>query len=514
MGNINPYPVTTDWLLERVSSTPKAIALIDRTTKKTVMWQYDELDGLVWQLCRHLTSLGVLPEMNVAMLLPNSLAYVVHIYALIRIGAKLVPLNTRLTAGELQRQVAMAGCAALVCSSSMREKGLKASHGFCQIIEVPENPEEFSALLNEMNTRSIVPEIKAQPMEACQTIIFTSGTSGTPKGASLSYANHFWSATASAFRIGVNPSDRWLACMPLYHVGGLAILFRSCLYGTAVILHHGFDVGEVIDSLQSYRATLVSLVPTMLYRLLHEFHDNFIPPALRLVLLGGAAASISLLNSAELGGLPVALTYGLTEAASQVATALPDQVRQKPGSAGRPQIFTSIRILDQNGNPLPTGEIGEIAISGPTVMVGYYADEQATKMAMRNQMLLSGDMGYLDSDGDLWVLDRREDLIISGGENVYPAEVEAVLRAYPAIREVCVVGLPHPEWGQQVVAAIVADSPDVAIEADLVSYCRTHLAGYKQPRQFVFVDEIPQTGSGKIQRSVVANELASLELRT
>jgi O-succinylbenzoic acid--CoA ligase len=230
-------------------------------------------------------------------------------------------------------------------------------------------------------------------------------------------------------------------------------------------------------------------------------------PLLRLILLGGANAPRELLAEAATAGLPVAVTYGLTEAASQVATMPPSGSRLKPGSAGRPLLFTGLAIAGEDGGELPPGAPGEIVVSGPTIMAGYYADLEATAERIRNGRLYTGDVGYLDEDGDLWLLDRRDDLIVSGGENVYPAEVERVLRQHPAVAQACVVGLPHPDWGRQVAAVIVPHAAASVTADELRAFGRERLAGYKLPRIIVFADELPQTASGKIQRRVVAEQL-------
>lgn len=211
------------------------------------------------------------------------------------------------------------------------------------------------------------------------------------------------------------------------------------------------------------------------------------------------------MERAQIGGLRVATTYGLTEAASQVATALPDQALAKPSSVGKPLIFTQVSIVDEAGQPLPAGQHGEIVVQGPTVMQGYAGDEAATARVLRGGALHTGDWGYLDEDGDLFVLQRRNDLIVSGGENVYPSEVEAVLGQHPAIAEAAVVGVPDPEWGQVVCAAIVLKPDHTADEADVLAFSRQSLAGYKQPRRLRFVVELPRNSLGKILRSQVAD---------
>jgi O-succinylbenzoic acid--CoA ligase len=260
----------------------------------------------------------------------------------------------------------------------------------------------------------------------------------------------------------------------------------------------------------------------MLYRLL-ETRDYW-PASLRLILLGGAAASADLVKLAN--ALPrrelsmvnnqlsivtskplVATTYGLTEASSQVATMLPEDVVKKPGSVGKPLLFTSVVIVDENGRSLPPNEYGEIVVTGPTVMRSYFNSQQSenknSSLILHPSSFNTGDIGYLDEDGDLWIVQRRSDLIVSGGENVYPAEVEAVLKSHPAVANVCVVGLPNAEWGQ-VVAAMVQLSPDSLLtEAELVAFSREQLAGYKQPRHISFVAKLPQTASGKVARSEV-----------
>jgi O-succinylbenzoic acid--CoA ligase len=306
--------------------------------------------------------------------------------------------------------------------------------------------------------------------------------------------------------LGVLPDDRWLSCLPLYHVGGLAVIFRSCLYGTAVDLHDGFDLTAINHSLDTQSISLISLVPTMLVRLL-AVRDAW-PATLRLVLLGGAAAAPDLLGEALAAGVPVATTYGLTEAASQVATMLPADVRRKPGSAGRPLMFTSVRIVHEDGQTAAPGVYGEIVVSGPTVMRGYVNNEAATAATVRDGDLFTGDIGYLDDDGDLWLVQRRSDLIISGGENIYPAEVEAVLKQHPAVTAVCVVGVPDAQWGQLVTAAVVLQEAATVGAADLLAFCRQHLAGYKLPRRLRFVPQLPQTASGKVHRQAVAALMA------
>ncbi|MCA9934119.1 MAG: AMP-binding protein [Ardenticatenaceae bacterium] len=501
-----------DWLAERAAVTPQKLALMIGVDS----WTYGALDTAVSHLTAHLHNQGVRPGQFVAALLPNSLEYVCLIHALARLGAVLVPLNTRLTPAELQWQVDHVGAKWLVTNEE------KWSIVNCQLLIVNEE--------TMMAAEPLTIDHWPLTIDHWQSIVFTSGTSGKPKGVPLTFANHFYSAMASAYRLGVQPDDVWLSVLPLYHVGGLAVIFRSCLYGTAVSLHPRFHLDAINHDLDNNPITLISLVPTMLHRLLQT--RTHWPPALRLILLGGAAAPVELVKRANalprkwsmvnsqlpianeekltIGNWPltidhspplVATTYGLTEASSQVATMLPADAARKPGSVGKPLMFTQVKIVHENGEERPSNQIGEVVVTGPTVMVGYWNAE----CGMRNaeSSIHTGDMGYLDDDGDLWIVQRRSDLIVTGGENVYPAEVEGVLRGHTAVTEACVVGIPDAEWGQRVAAMVQVQPGQTVTQTDLIAFCRQQLAGYKVPRLVQLVDALPLTASGKIARKQV-----------
>lgn len=503
--SINEFAPTTDWLRARAAASPQATAVLSDGHVLT----FGRLDQLVTHLSSYLAHEGARPGNHIALLMPNSLAAVCSIFAVARLGAVLVPLNTRLTTTELAWQVERSGCGRLLCLPANEVTAGDVVNGGLPIHALPESPADLEAWLDARPYDTPVTTVTGDPA-SLQAIQFTSGTTGFPKGAMITYANHFWSAVASAFKLGVHAGDRWLVCLPLYHVGGIAILFRSCLYGTVVVVQNGFDTVAVTSSLQNEAITIVSLVPTMLQRLLEAGLTAAGAPALRLILLGGAAASPDLLAHASAAGLPVAVTYGLTEAASQVATMLPAGAREKPGSPGRALLFSEVSIVDDDGHPVGLDVPGEIVVGGPTVMTGYYADPQATAAALKGGRLHTGDIGYLDREGDLWLLDRRSDLIVSGGENVYPAEVERVLASHPAVAAACVVGIPHPDWGRQVAATVVLKERETLTADELLAYCRTQLAGFKQPRLVVFKDELPLTGSGKINRRAVMGEMLDL----
>ncbi|GIW03146.1 o-succinylbenzoate--CoA ligase [Roseiflexus sp.] len=484
-----------DWLSAQAQARPEGAALIIGDT--TLM--YRALHEQTATFASRLAAAGVEQGAVVGVLLSNRLEAALAVHAAPRLGVTLALFNTRLTPAELDAQVRAAACRILVCERDTLLAALalpSAPHVLC--VDPVDDPRLTP--VDRISGDSAAYCEGAIDLDAPFVMMFTSGTTGTPRGVVLTYGAFFASAMASAYRIGVLPGDRWLCVLPLYHVGGLSILLRSCLYGTAVDLWQRFDAPAITERLKATPVTLISLVPTMLYRLLDDAGDA--PPNLRLVLLGGAAAPTDLLERALEAGWPIATTYGLTEAASQVATALPDEVRRKPGSVGRPLIFTHVRVTNEQGRDQPPGVYGNILVRGPTLMRGYLGEAPLDADAW----FATGDIGYLDADGDLWVVQRRSDLIISGGENIYPAEVEQALRQHPAVADVAVVGVPSAEWGQQVGAAIVLRDPSVSVEA-ILAFSRTRLAGYKQPRVVRIVAELPRTASGKIQREAVINLL-------
>jgi O-succinylbenzoic acid--CoA ligase len=281
----------------------------------------------------------------------------------------------------------------------------------------------------------------------------------------------------SAFNLGVEPTDRWLCCLPLHHVGGLSIVMRSVIYGTTAVVHDGFDPDRIATALEGDGVTLISLVATQLIRLL-EAEVDLLP--LRAVLVGGGPVPEDALAEAIGRGATVVQTYGLTEAASQVTTLSPADARPRLGSAGRPLLTTHLRIQD-----------GEILVQGPTVAPGV-VDEGG--------WLHTGDLGTIDDDGFLYVTGRLGDVIVSGGENVLPAEVEDVLRRHPEVADAAVVGRADREWQEAVTAVVVLHAGAEVAPEDLRSHCAGLLAAHKVPKQVEFVSELPRTASGKLIR--------------
>lgn len=505
---------------------------------------YAELAERADDVACRLAAAGVTAGDRVAVLVGDGARFAVLLHATARLGAVLVPLSTRLTAGELGWQVGDARPRLVVADpprSAAAPGTLVLSWQALSDLAAADAP--------------LVDDVR---LDAPATMIYTSGTTGRPKGAVLTFGNLAWSAAASALRLGLLPGDRWLVPLPLFHVGGLAVLWRAALAATTVIAPGHFDAAGVAAAIAGGGATLVSLVPTMLARVLGAWGDRPPPAGLRAVLLGGGPAAPALVDRAIRLGFPIALTYGLTEAASQVATDWPRRDPADVDGGAPPLAFTEVRVVGADGAPLLVGEDGAIEVRGPTVMAGYWGDPDATARALAGGWLATGDIGRLDAAGRLHVRGRREDLIVTGGENVYPAEVEAVLAGHPAVGACCVVGIPDSEWGEAVAAAIVRapgaaarqDWPPVAeggaagasdappsgetvahvtsrpppsgdavavgtsgdgsssgagsdIAAELIAFLRARLAGYKVPRRLVWLDVLPATAAGKVRRDEV-----------
>lgn len=310
---------------------------------------------------------------------------------------------------------------------------------------------------------------------AAAAVMHTSGTTAEPKQVHLTHGNFLASALASAVMLGLDPRERWLCPMPLTHVGGLSVPIRSAIYGTTVVLHGRFDVAAVLEDLMNpeRRITLVSLVPTMLSRLLASGLQK--PPTLRWALLGGGPIAPALLERAAAAGVPVAPTYGMTEACSQIAT------------FGWPLPGVDVRLESEANDQAA----GEILVRGPIVSPGSVAADG---------WLRTGDLGQLDERGRLSITGRAADTIVTGGENVSPSEVEAVLQGHPAVVDAGVWARPDAEWGERIVASVVLRSGRDVPEDDLRTFCRERLAGYKVPKEFRAVESLPRTASGKLLR--------------
>ncbi|MEI6137336.1 MAG: o-succinylbenzoate--CoA ligase, partial [Chloroflexota bacterium] len=408
-----------DWVGRRASTHADVVAVECGDERLT----YRALDARVGTAAGRLAALGVAEGEPVGLLHANTNDFAVFVHAITRAGAMCVPHNARLTASEIAWQLRDAGTRYLVAD---------AEHEALARAAIAEVRGETGVTLlaaddDAWRTATALVGPSAIPFERPHTLMYTSGTTGRPKGAVLTHGNFYWSAVASAANLGVDPEDRWLACLPLYHVGGLSILLRSAIYGNTAVIHERFDEARAVRALRDERITLLSVVATMLQRML-SLDDAAYPKTVRAIIVGGGPVPRMLLEASAARGLPVLQSYGLTETASQLTTLGADDALRKIGSAGLPLPGSTVRI-DVDGREAEANEVGEILVAGPTVFAGYLHRPDATAEAIRDGWLHTGDLGSLDDEGYLTIADRRDDLIVTGGENVYPAEVEAALLA-------------------------------------------------------------------------------------
>ncbi|MBW2664675.1 MAG: o-succinylbenzoate--CoA ligase [Deltaproteobacteria bacterium] len=461
---------------------------------------YAELSTRAHEAAGHLAELGIRHGDVVALLLENGVPFVELLYAAVLSGAVLLPLNLRLTPTELGVQLREARARLLVHGNgAIAERARAAAPPGTRTLEIASARRAFERAPESERTDAMFTQVRP---DSTLAVLFTSGTSGTPKGTELTHANFQWSALASAAHLGADPRDRWLACMPLFHVGGLSILIRALLYGNSVVVHERFDAVSVDRALDRDGVTHVSLVATMLARILDVRGSRPAPDTLRCVLLGGGPAPTDLIDHATLLGFPIAPTYGLTEAASQVATRPPGSGTAVAGAGLVPLIGNELRIVAENGRDCADGDAGELWLRGPTVMRGYRQQPAETASALAGGWLHTGDVAIRAGDGTLTILARRSDLIVSGGENVYPAEVEAALCEHPAVVDAAVAAVADPEFGQRPAAWLVfhPDAHEVPAADALRQFCRQRLAAFKVPVRFERLDALPRTASGKLKR--------------
>jgi long-chain acyl-CoA synthetase len=445
---------------------------------------YSALERMAAQAAAALAATGVRAGDRVALRLPNGVAFVAAYFGALRSGAIVVPLNPLLSQREVDERLAVS-----------------------EPLLVVEEPLETTA--------GAVPERTQRAASDPAVILFTSGTSGTPKGAVLTHGGLRAAAENACSALELGPADVVLGAAPFSHVLGQSVgILATFLGGGAIAVIERFDAPVTLETMCRTGTTVFLGVPTMCILLLAEAREGGPLPPLRVAHVGGAPLPAEVADEFEgVFGARVAEGYGLTELSGIATTFGPGQAR-KPGAVGAPVGETELRIVDLDGRVCEQGEIGEVQFRGPSVVPGYWRDERASAEALSpDGWLATGDIGRLDEDGDLFLVDRKKELIIRGGYNVYPREVEEALHAHPGVREVAVVGVPHATLGEEV-AAVVVPRPGAELDPDeLRAFARERLAAYKYPRVIALVDELPHTPTGKILKRAIDREELTRRLR-
>ncbi|RNF39393.1 fatty acid--CoA ligase family protein [Planococcus salinus] len=488
---------------------------------------YGEFDQSVAKFAGALQELGVEKGDHVAFLLSNTPHFLISLYATMRLGATAVPINPIYSPDEIAYIVKNSDAKVVIALDKLLPLVEKAHLAFPAVADyiMCETEPDLAGKLQQLPTEvkgkvsDFTELLKKAPAIGTEVevatddnavILYTSGTTGKPKGAMLTHGNLYSNARDVGEYLKMTPDDRVIATLPVFHVFALTVVVNAPLMqGAEIVLVPRFNPKEVFDAVKSRKATVFAGVPTM-YNFMYQYPD--VDPAdfntVRLAISGGSALPVALLHNFENKfNVRVSEGYGLSEA-SPVTCFNPVDRERKAGSIGTSIINVENKVVNELGEEVPPGEVGELIVRGPNVMKGYYKMPEETSATIRDGWLYTGDLARVDEEGYFFIVDRKKDLVIVGGYNVYPREVEEVLFTHPGITEAAVVGLPDPDFGEAVHAYVVLKDQDLTID-ELKSYCAEHLAKYKVPKHIEILDELPKNTTGKILRRALKDQAIS-----
>lgn len=479
---------------------------------------YSELEQSIARFAAALQDLGVQKGDHVAFLLGNTPHYIISLYASMRIGAVAIPINPIYTPDEISYIIKNGDVKVVIALDLLLPLVEAGVQGFPQVTNyiicetTPDIANKYAALSDEAKAKTklftqvvattahTVEPVKVQPDDTA-IILYTSGTTGHPKGAMLTHSNLYSNARDIGEYLKITTEDRVITTLPVFHVFALTVVVNAPLMkGATILLTPRFSPGEIFDVAAAYKATIFAGVPTM-FNFLYQYEEGDVAAfsSLRLAISGGASLPVSLLHNFEQKfNVRISEGYGLSEA-SPVTCFNPIDRERKAGSIGPSIINVENKVVDENGEEVPVGEVGELIVRGPNVMKGYYKMPEETAVTIRNGWLYTGDLAKKDDEGYFYIVDRKKDLIIVGGYNVYPREVEEVLFSHSGILEAAVVGQPDPNFGEAVHAYVVLKDTSLTIE-EIKEYCTKHIVKYKVPSVIEILDELPKNTTGKILR--------------
>jgi acyl-CoA synthetase (AMP-forming)/AMP-acid ligase II len=494
------------FLTERARINPDAEGLVCGDTRRS----FGELNQRANRLAQAMLAFGLRPGERVAALAYNEAEYYDLFFGLGKMGAVLTPINYRLAGPEAAFIVNDCSARVLVVSPELVEvvDSVRSDLTAEKVLVLGDGPppdwaESYDAFLADASDAE--PELVGGGDDTL-TILYTSGTTGRPKGAELTHDYYFWSGNNLTSTVGTESGMINLIALPLFHIGALAGPPWLVYIGGKCVLLRTFDPQRFLELLQEERITGFGSVPALLQflKFVPEF-DRYDWSSVKVILVYAAPVPVGLIREYEASGIKVRQLYGLTE--FNTATVLGDEhALTKVGSCGRPFFHTEIRLLDLDGRPVGVGEIGEVVLRGPNMLKSYWHLPDATAEAIRDGWLHTGDMATVDQDGFYYIQDRKKDMIISGGENIYPAEIESYLLEHPVVLDVAVIGYPHETWGEAVKAVVVPVPEQSLTEAELIEWCRGRMGRYKIPKTVVFTDQIPRTPTGKILKRALRDQ--------
>lgn len=468
---------------------------------------YAQVDEMSGRVASGLLQLGLERGDKVAVQLPNVPQFLFAYFGILKAGLVAVPLNPLLVAPEVSYHLENSDAKVLITYDTFAAvalEGAKAAGGVRAFVvslsgtAPPDGSTSFDELYVGTDTRDIV----ALGADDTAVLLYTSGTTGKPKGAELTHFQLYMNCTIAGGLFALQPTDVSVAVLPLFHVFGLSsVLNLTVRYASSMVLIPRFEVGAVIDAIESHRCTVFLGVPTMYFALAQADISGRDLSSLRTGVSGGAAIPGEVIRAfeAKYPGTVILEGYGLSESASTTTFNI-SAAERKVLSIGKPIWGVELRVVGEQGNDLGPGEsnVGEILIRGHNIMKGYYKNPEATAVALRNGWFSTGDLGYRDTEGFYFIVDRKKDLVIRGGFNVYPREIEEVLYAHPAVLEAAVLGMPHESLGEEVRAVIALKPGQSATSEEIIAYCKERLAAYKYPRVVDFMASLPKTATGKI----------------
>ncbi|TFB13922.1 long-chain fatty acid--CoA ligase [Filobacillus milosensis] len=489
-----------DWIGKRAQLFSNDRAIIDADTDES--WTYFEINERAEQLAAILVDHQVNKGDRVALLAPNHVSYLDFLFACMKIGAIFVPLNWRLSTDELQYVVNDSGPTFIAVHQLFSEE-----HEWLEpSMIIKTNDYINSNHLNDIPL-SVVDISEKDPL----AMVYTGGTTGKPKGAVLSHQSIFWNAINTIVSWNLTKEDCTLTTIPMFHTGGLnALTTPILLAGGTVVLRSTFDPEEAVEELINYRCTTVLFIPTMYHMIVQtEMFKQADFPDMKVFLSGGAPCPLTVYEAFKNKGLKFKEGYGLTEAGPNNFYIDPDEALLHQGSVGRAMLFNEIKIVDEDGAEVDVNVNGELWLKGKHLFECYWNNEEETRNAFIQDWFLTGDLARRDAAGYVYIAGRKKEMIISGGENIYPLEIEHWLQSHEQVNEVAVVGLPHDKWGE-VVAAFVSLCDGHMTEEVLVKYCEQKLSRYKIPKKFYMVDELPKTHVGKIDKNALVKEYSNI----
>lgn len=483
------------WLAKRAFLDPRKEAVVEGLKRTT----YAELDGRVTRLAHGLRGLGISAGDRVATCCLNCSEFIEVLFATARIGAMLVPLNWRLAPRELEYQLADSGARALFVAPEQRALVAELRTDIPAERQMIFGP-LYEALLAESSAAPI-PETEQARFTDPHLILYTAGTTGRPKGAMLTHANSFWNAVNMTAPVGITSFDTTITTLPMFHSGGIGLYTVPMIHlGGRVIVIRAFEPERLLALVREYDVRLLFGVPAIWLELLErpDFDKEHLP-SLTFCVSGGAPHPMAIINGVTDRGFTFLQGYGLTETAPG-GTLMPiADARRKAATAGKPALHVELRVVADDGRACEPDEIGEVQFKGPNVFAGYWGRPDATaEVFTPDGWFRTGDLGRQDDEGFLTLVDRKKDMVITGGENVYSAEVEDVLFAHPAVAEAAIIGIPDPKWGESVFAVVVLRPGAHASADDLITHSRSHLAKYKAPKGVAFVEALPRNAAGKV----------------